>query len=114
MVPLFWPRSIVAQGHGEPKVPKSRSEISLRSMGSFVHPFCCPSRGTSHGDSLPRGTPSQAWTPSLEGTPSQVWTPFLEGLPPCLDSLSGDSLPRVAPSPGTPSLVGLLLRGLSP
>src|SRR5450759_4114480 len=100
MVPLFWPRPIVAQGHGEPKVPKSRSEISLRSMGSFVRPFRCPSKGTSHGDCLPRGTPSQAWTPSLEG------------LPPCLDSLSGDSLSRVTPSLGTPSLVGLPLRGL--
>src|SRR5450759_5118393 len=102
MVPLFWHRPIVAQGHEEPKVPKSRSEISLRSMGSFVRPFRCPSRGTSHEDSLPRGTPSQAWTPSLEG------------LPPCLDSLFGDSLPRMAPSPGTPSLVGLPVQGLPP
>src|SRR5450759_1977478 len=110
MVPLFWPLPIVAQGHGERKVPKSRSEISLRSMGSFVRPFHFPSRGTSHGDSLPRGTPSQTWTPS------KVWPTSLEGLPPCLDSLprkdslsSLDSLPR-----GTPSLFGVPLRGLPP
>src|SRR5450759_4504643 len=92
MVLLFWPRPIVAQRHGEHKVPKPCNEISLRAMGSFVCPFRCPSRGTSHGDSLPRGTPSQAWTPSLEGLP-------LRGLPPSGVSLFGDSLPM-----GTPSL----------
>src|SRR5450759_7093 len=75
MVPLFWPRPIVAQRHGEHKVPKSRNEISLRDMGSFVCPFLCPSRGTSNGDSLssldslPRGTLPLFWTPS-PGTPS--------------------------------------------
>src|SRR5450759_3269063 len=99
MVPLFWPRPIVSQRHGEHKVPKPRNEISLRTMGSFVCPFRCPSRGTSHGDSLPRGTPSQAWTPSLEGTPSQAWTPSLEGTPSQV---------------WTPSLEGLPLRGLHP
>src|SRR5450759_3078541 len=94
MVPLFWP----------PKAAlKLGPKVEFRS--AIPTTFSIAQELVVGGGSLCTSIPLSLKEGLATGTPS------LEGLPPCLDSLSGDSLSRVTPSPETPSLGGLLLWG---